>query len=59
MPKPISSLLSQSLDKWQAQYGTNLSTEDGREILSNMTAFFDLLMEWDDRKNHTEAGETE
>lgn len=32
---------------WQRHSPRNLTREDGREIVENMTGFFRLLQEWD------------
>jgi len=36
-------------DFWQKRTGKPISREDAREAISNITAFFDLLHEWDSR----------
>lgn len=42
---------------WQQHSPRNLTREDGREIIENMTGFFRLLQEWD-RADRARAGRT-
>jgi len=44
-----SQLLDQTKWFWQARTGKPISDEDAREIIENMTRFFKILMEWDEK----------
>jgi hypothetical protein len=47
-------LLEQTKQFWQARAQKALSDEDAREIIENMTRFFKILIEWDEKaKNQT------
>lgn len=39
--------IDQTLSIWQPLSKRQLSREDGREIIENMTGFFRILQEWD------------
>jgi hypothetical protein len=39
-------LLQETLELWGEHYQQRLHEEDGKEILSNISQFFDLLSEW-------------
>ena len=44
--KPDNELLSHTIAVWQRRTDRKLSREDARDIVRNMTGFFDLLAEW-------------
>lgn len=39
--------LAETNQVWQGIYGRQLTDEDSRELISNFTAVFDILAEWD------------
>jgi hypothetical protein len=39
--------LSNTTDRWQAAYGGQLTREDARQIVENVTGYFDLLANWE------------
>jgi hypothetical protein len=39
--------IDQTLVTWQPRAKRQLTREDGREIIENMTGFFRILLEWD------------
>lgn len=39
--------IEQTLATWQPRTKRQLTREDGREIIENMTGFFRILREWD------------
>lgn len=39
--------IDQTLATWQPRTKRQLTREDGREIIENMTGFFRILLEWD------------
>jgi hypothetical protein len=39
-------LIDATLAVWRPRLGRDLSREDARQILTNVTGFFDLLAEW-------------
>jgi hypothetical protein len=51
------SSIDEALAIWQGRSSRQLSREDGREIIENMTGFFRALQEWDhaDRADKTNA----
>ena len=42
-----SHLMKQTLRVWQPRYEEELTQEEGKETMVNMTSFFDVLVEWD------------
>lgn len=40
-------LIDQTIALWQQRSPRELTREDGREIIENMTGFFRILQEWD------------
>jgi len=40
-------LIEETLRIWQGRYAQKLNKEQGREIIENITALFDLLAHWD------------
>ena len=42
-------LLKNTAEYWRGRGGRELSGEDARQILENLTGFFGTLMEWDAR----------
>lgn len=42
-------LIEETKQFWQARYRKKLSDEDAREIIENMTRFFKILIEWDQK----------
>lgn len=40
-------LVKRTIEAWEPRYGRPLSDADAREIVRNVTGFFDLLAEWD------------
>ena len=41
--------LERTKEFWQARAQKALSDEDAREIIENITGFFKILMEWDEK----------
>ena len=39
-------LIDQTRAVWQSRLGRNLTDDDARQIMHNVTGFFDLLAEW-------------
>lgn len=39
--------IDETVTYWQKQTSRELTREDGREIIENMTGFFRILLEWD------------
>lgn len=39
-------LIDQTIEVWQRRAHRQLTREDGREIIENMTGFFKILQEW-------------
>jgi hypothetical protein len=49
-------LIEQTKQFWQARTGKPISDEDAREIIENITGFFKILIEWDEKsKNQTKS----
>jgi hypothetical protein len=42
------SFLDATIEFWQPSAGRNLTHEDAREIVENMTGFFTVLRQWRD-----------
>jgi hypothetical protein len=40
------SLIDRTVGIWQARYSRELSREDVRQIVENVTGFFSILQEW-------------
>jgi len=41
---------------WQARTGKPISDEDAREMIENVTRFFKILIEWDEKdRNQTKS----
>ncbi len=40
--------LLETMSLWQPHYEEELTTEDAREIATNMVEFFNILVEWDE-----------
>ena len=40
-------IIDQTIAIWQLRTKRQLTREDGREIIENMTGFFRILQEWD------------
>ncbi|MCG3151374.1 MAG: hypothetical protein GEEBNDBF_00645 [bacterium] len=47
MPEPSPDLIDQTLAVWQPRSPKQLTREDARQILENVTGFFDVLLEWE------------
>lgn len=49
-------LIEQTKQFWQARAQKSLSDEDAREIIENITGFFKVLKEWQEKeKNRTSS----
>lgn len=46
-PNGRGDFIDQTLATWQPRAKRQLTREDGREIIENMTGFFRVLLEWD------------
>ena len=56
---PSPELIKSTLDYWGPKYaerGEILTEEDAREIIFNLTGFFDTLAEWDRQQKAEEKG---
>jgi hypothetical protein len=53
--------LEQTVDFWQPRTSQKLTREEGRQIIENVTAFFQILLEWEtaELKSATAAAEQE
>ncbi len=54
MPRPLREpdpdLIDHTLRVFQQRTSRTLTREDGREIVHNLTGFFRVLMEWDEKE---------
>jgi hypothetical protein len=53
-----SSLLDETIATWQPRASRPLTREDARQIIENMTGFFNVLRDWD-RAERAAAAESE
>ena len=51
--------IDETIAFWSPRYGYEISREDAREIVENMTGVMKLLMEWDAEDKAEAEGETE
>jgi hypothetical protein len=49
-------LIDETIGIWQKRAKRQLTPEDGREIIENMTGFFRILQEWDRAERAAESG---
>ena len=54
---PKGELLEETRAFWQARSSRELSREDAREIIENLTGYFSVLSEWSRREKEQERGE--
>ena len=54
MKNDASDIIEQTLNFWEKRTGKDLSREDAREMVVNVSGFFQVLAEWD-RKARMEA----
>jgi len=47
MASDESDIIKETIGFWSVRYGEELSPEDAREIVRNVTSFFLLLQEWE------------
>ncbi|MCP1839110.1 hypothetical protein ACVIHI_007976 [Bradyrhizobium sp. USDA 4524] len=47
--------LDQTIAFWGPKYGRDLTREDARQIIENMTGFFKVLYAWDEEDRRAEA----
>ena len=45
------STIEEAVEFWQSKTSRSVTVEDGREIVSNVTGFFQLLDQWDRSAN--------
>jgi hypothetical protein len=50
--------IDRTLDFWRKRTGQQLTNEDARQITLNMTRFFEILAEWDERDRKRPQSET-
>jgi hypothetical protein len=50
-----SNLINRTVNLWQSRYGRDLSREDARQIVENVTGFFSVLNEWSRGETHPAA----
>jgi hypothetical protein len=55
--KPSPELIRRTIDVWQPLSEEKLNEEDAREIVENLTGFFSLLRQWE-QKNAKEEEKT-
>jgi len=48
----INDLAKYTQEIWGTHYGDHLSLEDAREVIANVSQFFDLLYEWEQNTTH-------
>ena len=48
--KKKNDLLKSSQRFWSKKYGREISIEETKEIIDNITSFFEILLEWDENK---------
>jgi len=58
MQKPTQDILNDTIAFWSERSGREISQEDAREMVANVSGFFTVLADWDRRAN-TEAQERE
>jgi hypothetical protein len=51
-------LIDRTVAIWRERAQRELTREDGREIIENITGFFSILQEWDRRERAAEARST-
>jgi hypothetical protein len=56
---PASTVICDTQAFWSARIGRPVSEEDAREAIRNVTAFFDLLAEWDQQANSAQTDDVE
>ena len=54
MKNDASDIIEQTLNFWGKRTGKDLSREEAREMVANVSGFFQVLAEWD-RKERIEA----
>lgn len=52
---PSSEFLDETVAFWSPKYGREITREEAREIIENMTGFFLLLHEWDEQDRRAQA----
>ena len=50
--------IDRSLEFWRTRTARQLTSEDARQINLNMTQFFEILAEWDERERKPPQSET-
>ncbi len=49
-------LIEETKRFWQARTGESISDEDARQMIENITGFFKVLIEWDEKaKNQAKS----
>lgn len=54
----IHSLFCSTRQVWQPRLGRDLSSEDARQIIENVTGFFSLIAEWSRAEMKASASDT-
>ncbi len=49
--------IQKTIEFWSPRYGYTLSEEDAREIVVNLSGFFDVLIKWDREDKEKKAQE--
>ncbi len=44
---PSDDLIDETIALFEPRYGRKITREEAREILANLTGFFEILLEWD------------
>ncbi|HWR50189.1 MAG TPA: hypothetical protein VN428_03725 [Bryobacteraceae bacterium] len=55
---PSADLLAQTISVWQPHFHRPLTSEDARQIVENVSGFFEVLLEWDRKRGGTNGGGT-
>jgi hypothetical protein len=53
-PAETGDFIDQTIAVWQKRTERNLTREDGREIIENISGFFSILQEWEQRERAAE-----
>lgn len=59
---PSQDFLERTREVWEPIAGAKLTREDARQMVENISRFFDILLEWDDATSldeHPASGETD
>ena len=57
-PAETGDFIDQTIAVWQKRTERNLTREDGREIIENISGFFSILQEWERKERAAERTRT-